>query len=144
MWDCTGEMWDLHGRNVRFALEKFRCVKFEVGTVPMGHRNVGPHPLAAGNLYVVLYWTACPRERPFRCCPFRGWQFKYNTRKCALRKVEVLNLSELSVLSNFQSFLRLNQLFKFKTYGSRPFPVIKSRLNKLFHVSTYTERGLYA
>ena len=51
---------------------------------------------------ICLYWTACPREH----ASFRGWRFKYNTRKCALSKVEVLNLSELFFLSDFQSLLR--------------------------------------
>ena len=68
--------------------------------------HVGPHPHAAGNLYAILYSTACPREHAFRRCSFRGWRFKYNTRKRALSKVEVLNLPELSVLSDLQLFLR--------------------------------------
>ena len=53
--------------------------------------DVGPHPHAAENFYVILYWTACPREHAFGRCSFRGWRFKYSTRKCALSKVEVLN-----------------------------------------------------
>ena len=68
--------------------------------------DVGPYPHAAGNLYVILYWIACPREHAFRRCSFRGWRFKYNTRKCTLSNVEVLNLSELSDLSDFQPLLR--------------------------------------
>ena len=88
--------------------------------------NVGPHPHAAGNLYVILYWTACPHKHASRRCFFRGWRFKYNTRKRALSKKEVLNSSEPSL---FPIVLALKQLSKAKTSVLCPFSVIKSRRN---------------
>ena len=70
------------------------------------HSDVGPQPRAAGNLYIILYRTARPHEHAFRRCAFREWRLKYNTKKCALGKVQALNSSEPSVLSDFQLFLR--------------------------------------
>ena len=71
--------------------------------------DVGPHPVRPE------IWTARPREHAFRRCSFREWQFKYNTRKCVLGKVQALNSSEPSVPSDFQSFLRLSNFLKQKS-----------------------------
>ena len=67
--------------------------------------DVGPYPRATGNY-------ACPREHAFRKCAFRERRIKYNTRKIALSKVQALNSSEPSVLSDFHFFLRWSNFLK--------------------------------
>ena len=67
--------------------------------------DVGPYPRATGNY-------ACPREHAFRKCAFREKRIKYNTRKCALSKVQALNSSEPSVLSHFPFFWRWSNFLK--------------------------------